>query len=123
MAEKSTVAVSPTFPSSCAATTSRAFRRSRPRLTTSSAKPWRCFTVATLELFGTAGCQYTQELREWLVWTRRDFIEYDVEADYEARKRMASFDSSLRTVPVLVEDGKVIQVGWQGRGCIVGSVL
>ena len=24
-----------------------------------------------------------------------------------------------RTVPVLVEDGKVVQVGWQGRGCIV----
>jgi glutaredoxin len=78
--------------------------------------------VATLELFGTAGCQYTQELREWLVWARRDFIEYDVEADHEARKRMASFGSSLRTVPVLVEDGKVIQIGWHGRGCIVGWV-
>jgi glutaredoxin 3 len=79
-------------------------------------------TVATLELYGTAGCQYTQEVREWLEWTRRDFLEYDVEADPEARRRMASFDGSLRTVPVLVEDGKVIQVGWHGRGCIVGSV-
>ncbi len=74
-----------------------------------------------LELYGTEGCQYTQELREWLEWTRRDFLEYDVEADPEARKRMASFDKSLRTVPVLVEDGKVIQVGWHGRGCIIGS--
>ena len=26
-----------------------------------------------------------------------------------------------RTVPVLVEDGKVAQIGWQGRGCIVGA--
>ena len=26
-----------------------------------------------------------------------------------------------RTVPVLVEDGKVIQIGWQGRGCIVNA--
>ena len=26
-----------------------------------------------------------------------------------------------RTVPVLVEDGKVIQVGWQGRGCVVAG--
>jgi glutaredoxin 3 len=25
------------------------------------------------------------------------------------------------TVPLLVEDGKVIQVGWQGRGCVVGK--
>jgi len=76
--------------------------------------------VARLELYGTAGCPYTQELRESLEWSRRDFMEYDVEADSEARKRLRSFDSSLSTVPVLVEDGKIIQVGWQGRGCIVG---
>jgi glutaredoxin len=76
--------------------------------------------VAKLELYGTASCPYTQELREWLEWTRREFQEYDIEADPKARLRMHSFDSSLRTVPVLVEDGKVIQVGWRGHGCIVG---
>ena len=32
---------------------------------------------------------------------------------------MRSFDSGLCTVPVLVEDGKVIQVGWHGHGCVV----
>jgi hypothetical protein len=63
--------------------------------------------VARLELYGTASCPYTQELRESLEWSQRDFLEYDI-------------DSSLRTVPVLVEDGKVIQVGWQGHGCVVG---
>jgi glutaredoxin len=78
--------------------------------------------VATLELYGTTSCQYTQELRESLEWSRREFVEYDVEADPDARRRMHSLDSSLRTVPVLVEDGKVVQVGWHGRGCIVGSV-
>ena len=77
--------------------------------------------MATLELYGSARCPYTQELREWLEWTRRDFQEYDVEADSEARARMYALDSSMRTVPLLVEDGKVIQIGWQGRGCIVGS--
>jgi glutaredoxin len=77
--------------------------------------------MATLELYGSARCPYTQELREWLEWTRRDFREYDVDADPEARARMNALDSSVRTVPVLVEDGKVVQVGWQGRGCIVGS--
>jgi glutaredoxin len=77
--------------------------------------------MAPLELYGSSRCPYTQELREWLEWTRRDFKEYDVEADSNARARMRALDSSVRTVPVLVEDGKVIQVGWQGRGCIVGS--
>lgn len=77
--------------------------------------------MAKLELYGTASCPYTQELREWLEWTRREFEEYDIEVDPEARKRMHSLDSSLRTVPVLVEDGKVIQVGWRGHGCVVGA--
>jgi glutaredoxin 3 len=76
--------------------------------------------VARLELYGTARCPYTQELRESLELSRRDFLEYDIEADPEALRRLRSFDSSLSTVPVLVEDGKVIQVGWQGRGCVVG---
>jgi hypothetical protein len=47
--------------------------------------------MAKLELYGTGSCPYTEELREWL------------------------------TVPILVEDGRVIQVGWHGRGCVVGS--
>jgi glutaredoxin 3 len=77
--------------------------------------------MATLELYGSARCPYTRELREWLEWTRRDFKEYDVDADPEAWARMNVLNSRVRTVPVLVEDGKVIQVGWQGRGCVVRS--
>jgi glutaredoxin 3 len=75
--------------------------------------------VARLELYGSSHCPYTRELREWLEWTRRDFQEYDVEVDAEALARLRSFDSSARTVPILVEDGKVVQVGWQGRGCVL----
>jgi len=75
--------------------------------------------VARLELYGTAGCPYTQDMREWLEWNRRDFQEYDVEADPAARDRMRLLDSNVRKVPVLVEDGKIVQIGWQGRGCPV----
>jgi glutaredoxin 3 len=32
---------------------------------------------------------------------------------------MRELAKGQRTVPILVEDGKVVQVGWQGRGCIV----
>jgi glutaredoxin len=77
--------------------------------------------VAKLELFGTAGCQQTREMREWLEWRGDQFVEYDVEADVEARRRMRTLSSGQRTVPVLVEDDKVVQIGWQGRGCIVGE--
>jgi glutaredoxin 3 len=70
-------------------------------------------------LYGAARCPYTQDMREWLEWNRRDFAEFDVEADPEARQRMRALDNSLRKIPVLVEDGKIVQVGWQGRGCPV----
>jgi glutaredoxin len=72
-----------------------------------------------LELYGTAGCQYTSELREWLEWKGSEFTEYDVETDGEARKKMQEIAPPPYAVPLLVEDGKVIQVGWQGRSCVV----
>jgi glutaredoxin len=75
--------------------------------------------VAKLELYGTSRCPHTQEMREWLEWQRRDFIEYDVEADPTARHRMREVAVGQRSVPILVEDGKVVQIGWQGRSCMV----
>jgi glutaredoxin 3 len=77
--------------------------------------------MPSIELFGTAGCQYTAELRDWLELRRMEFTEYDVERDPGARERLRLLASGQRTVPVLVEDGKVTQVGWQGRGCVVGE--
>ncbi len=75
--------------------------------------------MAKLELYGTARCPHTQEMREWLEWKRCDFEEYDVEADPAARHRMRVLASGQRSVPLLVEDGKVVQIGWQGRSCMV----
>lgn len=72
-----------------------------------------------IELFGTASCPYTQEMREHLEWQGREYVEYDVEQDAQALGRMREATGGRSTVPVLVEDGKVTQVGWQGRGCIV----
>jgi glutaredoxin 3 len=73
-----------------------------------------------LELFGSSGCPYTQEMREWLEFSRRDFVEFDVETDAAALARMREA-TGQGTVPVLLDDGKVVQIGWQGRGCVVGA--
>lgn len=72
-----------------------------------------------IELYGSAHCPYTREIRDWLDWTRRDFREYDVESDPEAYSRMRAITGGSRSVPVLVEDGKVTQIGWQGRSCVI----
>lgn len=75
--------------------------------------------MARLELYGAARCPYTCEMREWLEWQGRDFVEYDLDSDLAARRRLADLSCGQRQVPVLVEDNKVISVGWQGRTCMV----
>lgn len=74
-----------------------------------------------VELFGTAACPYTGELRDHLHWMRTPFTEYDVDADESALARMLSLTRGCRTVPVLVRDGVVTDIGWRGRGCTVGT--
>jgi glutaredoxin 3 len=77
--------------------------------------------MAGFELFGTSSCPYTGELREWLEFRRYDFVEFDVDTDQAALARLREIAPGMQMVPVLVEDGKVVQAGWQGRGCIIGG--
>lgn len=74
--------------------------------------------MASLELYGGASCQFTAELREHLEWEGRVFVEYDVEVDETARARMIALTGG-RMVPALIEDGRVVSVGWRGHGCLV----
>ena len=75
--------------------------------------------MARLELYGTARCPHTQEMREWLEWQRKDFVEYDVDEDTTARQRLHALSGGQRSVPVLVEDDKIIRIGWEGRTCVI----
>ena len=75
--------------------------------------------MAPLELYGARSCPYTAELRAELEWRGRTFVEYDVEADREALARLRLLTGG-NTVPVLVDDGRPVRVGWNGRGCYVG---
>jgi glutaredoxin 3 len=72
-----------------------------------------------LEFYTTAGCPYSEAAREDLEWRGVDFIEYDVEKNEEARWRMLELTGGTRTVPVISEEGKPVQIGWMGRGCAV----
>jgi glutaredoxin 3 len=77
--------------------------------------------MPTIELYGTARCPYTEEMRDWLEFRRCEFTEYDVDEDAEARARMNALTNGQRMVPVLVKDGKVTHIGWQGHGCAVSE--
>ena len=72
-----------------------------------------------VELYTTAGCPYSAAAREDLELRGVDFVEYDVERDRDAYERMLDLTGRNRTVPVIVEEGKPVQVGWMGQGCFV----
>ena len=72
-----------------------------------------------LELYTTPGCPHCAAAREDLEWRGIEFVEYDVERDPEARARMLHLTGGTRTVPVIVEEGKPVQIGWMGRGCVI----
>ena len=77
--------------------------------------------MAQFELYGSSACPYTAEMREWLEWRRVEFVEYDVDADSEARERMHALSGGQCTIPMLIEGGKVKEIGWQGRGCVISG--
>jgi glutaredoxin 3 len=72
-----------------------------------------------IELYVTAGCPFSAAAREDLEWRGVDFVEYDVEQDREAYERMLGLTGGNRTVPVTVEEGKPVRIGWMGQGCFV----
>jgi glutaredoxin 3 len=73
-----------------------------------------------VELFVAGGCPHCEAAREDLEWRGVDFVEYDVEHDSEARGRMLALTGPSCIVPVIVEPGKPVQIGWLGRGCAIG---
>jgi glutaredoxin 3 len=77
--------------------------------------------MAEVELFGATGCPYTSELREHLLWKGVSFVEYDVEHDEAARARLLALTGGRGTVPVLVENGSISEIGWRGRSCAIGA--
>jgi glutaredoxin 3 len=72
------------------------------------------------ELYTTAHCPHCAAAREDFEWRGLEFVEYDVEQDAQAYARMLALTGGSRTVPVIVEEGKPVQIGWMGRGCSVG---
>jgi len=73
------------------------------------------------ELFASKTCPYCSEVRERLEWDGLDFVEYDVESDAAALARLKALCGPSAMVPVVVEEGQVVQIGAGGRGCYVSG--
>jgi len=75
--------------------------------------------AARAVLYTIPGCSHCDAAREDLEWRGIDFEELDVESDEEALQKMLQMCDGSRTVPVIAEDGKPVQIGWMGRGCSI----
>lgn len=74
-----------------------------------------------VELYVTPTCPYCAQVREQLEWEGVEFVEHDVQSDAAARARLARLVGLNAMVPVIVEGGRVAQVGAAGRGCYVST--
>jgi glutaredoxin 3 len=73
----------------------------------------------SLELYTTTWCPHCAAAREDLEWRGIEYVEYDVEQDAEARARLVELTGGAPRVPVLLEAGKPVRIGWEGRACPV----
>lgn len=74
----------------------------------------------TTELYGARSCRYTDEMREELEWKGRSFMLFLVDEDDEALERLRGLTGAgPLLVPVLVENGSILQIGYKGMGCYV----
>ena len=67
-------------------------------------------------LYTKPGCPYCAKARDYYRERGVAFEDRNAQDNLEYRKQMFSFSGGDPTVPVIVEDGKLKQIGWEGRG-------
>ncbi len=75
--------------------------------------------VARLELYGSARCPHTSEMRDWLEWKRSEFVEYDVETDPAARGRMRRLRAASAPCPSWSRMARSSR--WAGKATVASS--
>ncbi|PYP86253.1 MAG: NrdH-redoxin [Blastocatellia bacterium AA13] len=69
-----------------------------------------------LVIYTKPGCPYCAKAREHYTGAGIAFDERNAQDNPQFRKEMLSITGGDRTVPVIVEEGRLKQIGWEGRG-------
>jgi glutaredoxin 3 len=72
--------------------------------------------MSNVVIYTKPGCPYCAKAKEWYNAQGIHFLEKNAQDNREYRKEMFRFSNSDPTVPVIVIDGKLKQIGWEGRG-------
>lgn len=67
-------------------------------------------------IYTKPGCPYCAKAREFYNAKGISFEDLNAQDDLDIRREMLSITDGDPTVPVIVEDGKLKQIGWEGRG-------
>jgi glutaredoxin len=70
----------------------------------------------SLIIYTKPGCPYCAKAREYYTQNGITFEDRNAQDNLEYRKEMFFYSDGDPTVPVIVQDGKLQQIGWQGRG-------
>lgn len=69
-----------------------------------------------VKIYTKPGCPYCAKAREFYTERGIAFAELNAQDNMEFRREMLSISDGDPTVPVIVEDGRLKQIGWEGRG-------
>jgi glutaredoxin 3 len=70
----------------------------------------------SLIIYTKPGCPYCAKAREHYNQLGISFEDRNAQDNLEYRREMFQFSDGDPTVPVIVKDGRLQQIGWQGRG-------
>jgi len=72
--------------------------------------------MANVIIYTKPGCPYCAKAIDWYHEQGIQFDERNAQDNREYRKEMFRYSKNDPTVPVIVIDGKLKQIGWEGRG-------
>lgn len=80
-------------------------------------EPRRAETIALeVKIYTKPGCPYCQKAREFYTQQGIAFQEFNAQDNMKFRQEMLAISKGDPTVPVIVENGRLKQIGWEGRG-------
>ena len=67
-------------------------------------------------IYTKPGCPYCAKARAHYSSIQQEFEDRNAQDNLEHRREMLALTNGDPTVPVIVEDGSLKQIGWEGRG-------
>jgi glutaredoxin 3 len=72
--------------------------------------------MAKVVIYTKPECPHCTKAKAWYTSHSIAFTEKNAQDNLAFRREMFSFSDGDPTVPVIVIDGKLKQIGWEGRG-------